>query len=172
MGVYGNVSGVGETLREFYENVGISHQTFVARTSQQNGVIKRWTRDHPIANVIDDPSRFVSTRKKLETVTMWCYFDAFLTLVEPKNFKQAMIEPSWIDAMHEEIHEFKRLEDESAGVLKNKARLVAQGFRQEEGIDFEESFASVAGTEAILNFLANVAHKNMKIYQMDVKMAF
>ncbi|GJV46998.1 retrovirus-related pol polyprotein from transposon TNT 1-94 [Tanacetum coccineum] len=116
--------------------------------------------DHPIANVIDDPSCSVSTRKQLETDAMWCYFDAFLTSVEPKNFKQAMSEPSWIDAMQEEIHEFERLKvwelvscldkvfliklkwiykvkkDEFGGVLKNKARLVAQGFRQEEGIDF------------------------------------
>ncbi|GKB61829.1 hypothetical protein Tco_0918015 [Tanacetum coccineum] len=70
----------------------------------------RWTKDHPIENVIDDPSRSVSTRKQLETNAMWCYFDAFLTFVEPKNFKQAMREPSWIDAMQEEIHEFERLE--------------------------------------------------------------
>nr|GEX50886.1 copia protein [Tanacetum cinerariifolium] len=62
--------------------------------------------------------------------------------------------------------------DESGGVLKNKAQLVAQGFRQEEGIDFEESFALVARIEAICIFIANVAHKNMTIYQMDVKMAF
>ncbi|GJX78845.1 hypothetical protein Tco_0326994 [Tanacetum coccineum] len=54
----------------------------------------RWTKDHPIANVIGDPSRSVSTRKQLKTDAMWCYFDAFLTLVEPKNFKQAMTEPS------------------------------------------------------------------------------
>ncbi|GJS75013.1 retrovirus-related pol polyprotein from transposon TNT 1-94 [Tanacetum coccineum] len=156
----------------------------------------RWTKDHPIANVIGDPSRSVSTRKQLETDAMWCYFDAFLTSVEPKNFKQAMTEPSWIDAMQEEIHEFERLEvwelvpcpdnvfliklkwiykvktDESGGVLKNKARLVAQGFRQEEGIDFEESFAPVARIEAIRIFVANAAHKNMTIYQMDVKTAF
>ncbi|GJW17206.1 retrovirus-related pol polyprotein from transposon TNT 1-94 [Tanacetum coccineum] len=95
--------------------------------------------------------------------------------LEPKNFKQAMIEPSWIDAMPEEIHEFQRLEvktDEFGGVLKNKARLVAQGFRQEEGINFEESFAPVARIEAIRIFVANVAHNNMTIYQMDVKMAF
>ncbi|GJW40969.1 integrase, catalytic region, zinc finger, CCHC-type containing protein [Tanacetum coccineum] len=72
--------------------------------------ISRWTKDHPIENVISDPSRSVSTRKQLETDVMWCYFDAFLTLVEPKNFKQAMTEPSWIDAMQEEIHEFERLE--------------------------------------------------------------
>ncbi|GJT05129.1 retrovirus-related pol polyprotein from transposon TNT 1-94 [Tanacetum coccineum] len=158
--------------------------------------IGRWTKDHPIANVIGDPSRSVSTRKQLHTDAMWCYFDAFLTLVEPKNFKQAMTEPSWIDAMQEEIHEFERLEvwelvscpdnvfliklkwiykvktDESGGVLKNKARLVAQGFRQEEGIDFEESFAPVARIEAIRIFVANAAHKNMTIYQMDVKTAF
>nr|GEY77323.1 hypothetical protein [Tanacetum cinerariifolium] len=117
----------------------------------------RWTKDHPIANVIGNPSRSVSTRKQLQTDDMWCSFDAFLTSVEPKNFKQAMIEPSWIDAMQEEIHKFKRLQvwelvtypdkvfliklkwiykvktDEFGGVLKNKARLVAQGFIQEEG---------------------------------------
>ncbi|GKE13760.1 retrovirus-related pol polyprotein from transposon TNT 1-94, partial [Tanacetum coccineum] len=156
----------------------------------------RWTKDHPIANVIGDPFRFVSTRKQLETDAMWCYFNAFLTLAEPKNLKQAMTEPSWINAMQEEIHEFERLEvwelvpypdnvfliklkwiykvktDKSGGVLKNKAQLVAQGFRQEEGIDFEESFAPVARIEVIHIFVANAAHKNMTIYQMDVKTAF
>ncbi|GKB61185.1 retrovirus-related pol polyprotein from transposon TNT 1-94 [Tanacetum coccineum] len=156
----------------------------------------RWTKDHPIENVIGDPSRSVSTRKQLQTDAMWCYFDAFLTSVKPKNFKQAMTEPSWIDAMQEEIHEFERLQvwelvpcpdkvmliklkwiykvktDEFGGVLKNKARLVAQGFRQEEGIDFEESFAPVARIEAIRIFVANAANKNMTIFQMDVKTAF
>ncbi|GJY97095.1 retrovirus-related pol polyprotein from transposon TNT 1-94 [Tanacetum coccineum] len=82
--------------------------------------------------------------------------------LEPKNFKQAMTEPSWIDAMQEEIHEFERLQ----------ARLVAQGFRQEEGIDFEESFAPVARIEAIRIFVANAANKNMTIFQMDVKTVF
>ncbi|GJW00108.1 hypothetical protein Tco_1555359 [Tanacetum coccineum] len=72
--------------------------------------IGRWTKDHPIANVIGDPSRSVLTRKQLHTDAMWCYFDAFLTSVEPNNFKQAMTEPSWINAMQEEIHEFERLE--------------------------------------------------------------
>ncbi|GJR31939.1 integrase, catalytic region, zinc finger, CCHC-type containing protein [Tanacetum coccineum] len=113
----------------------------------------RWTKDHSIENVIRDPSRSVSMQKQLETDAMWCYFDAILTSVKPKNFKQAMTEPSWIDAMQEEIHEFERLEVwelvpcldnvfliklkwiykvktyEFGGVLKNKARLVAQRFR-------------------------------------------
>ncbi|GKB95395.1 retrovirus-related pol polyprotein from transposon TNT 1-94 [Tanacetum coccineum] len=121
----------------------------------------RWTKNHHIANVIGDPSRFVSTRKQLETDAIWCYFDAFLTSVEPKNFKQAITEPSWIDAMQEEIHEFERLEvktDEFGGVLKNKARLIAQGFKQEEGINFEESFASVARIEAIRIFKRSMFH--------------
>ncbi|GJZ82753.1 retrovirus-related pol polyprotein from transposon TNT 1-94 [Tanacetum coccineum] len=107
-----------------------------------------------------------------------------------------MTELSWIDAMQEEIYEIERLEvwelvsypykvfliklkwiykvktNESGGVLKNKARLIAQGFRQEEGIDFEESFASISRIEAIRIFVANAAHKNMTIYQMDVKMDF
>ncbi|GJY03571.1 retrovirus-related pol polyprotein from transposon TNT 1-94 [Tanacetum coccineum] len=107
-----------------------------------------------------------------------------------------MTEPSWINVMQEEIYEFKILEvselvscpdkvfliklkwiykvktDEFGEVLKNKARLVAQGFRQEEGIDFEESFAPIARIEAIRIFVANVAYKNMTIYQIDVKMAF
>nr|GEX25455.1 ribonuclease H-like domain-containing protein [Tanacetum cinerariifolium] len=63
-------------------------------------------------------------------------------------------------------------QDESGGVLKNKARLVAQGFKQEEGINFEGSFAPVARIEAIRIFIANVVHKNKIIYQMDVKTAF
>ncbi|GJX20535.1 retrovirus-related pol polyprotein from transposon TNT 1-94 [Tanacetum coccineum] len=62
--------------------------------------------------------------------------------------------------------------DKYGDVLKNKARLVAQGYRQEEGIDFEESFALVARIEAIRIFIANAARKNMTIYQIDVKTTF
>nr|GEV29838.1 copia protein [Tanacetum cinerariifolium] len=62
--------------------------------------------------------------------------------------------------------------DEYGDVMKNKARLVAKGYRQEEGIDFEESFAPVAWIEAIRIFIANAASKNIIIYQMDVKTAF
>ncbi|GKB89369.1 retrovirus-related pol polyprotein from transposon TNT 1-94, partial [Tanacetum coccineum] len=81
--------------------------------------------------------------------------------------------PPSIDANKNNLQTFLKVKtDEFGGVLKNKARLVAQGFRQEEGIDFEESFASVVRIEAIHIFIANVAHKNMTIYQMDVKTAF
>ncbi|GJX07161.1 retrovirus-related pol polyprotein from transposon TNT 1-94 [Tanacetum coccineum] len=67
---------------------------------------------------------------------------------------------------------YKVKTDEFGGVLKNKARLVAQGFRKEEGINFEESFALVARIETIRIFVANVAYKNMTIYQIDVKTDF
>ncbi|GKA65838.1 retrovirus-related pol polyprotein from transposon TNT 1-94 [Tanacetum coccineum] len=115
---------------------------------------------------------------------------------EPKNVKTAIDEACWFEAMHKEIYEFDRLQvwelvpkpdcvmiialkwiykvklDEYGDVLKNKARLVANGYRQEEDINFEESFAPVARIEAIKIFIANVASKNMIIYQMDVKTAF
>ncbi|GJY00626.1 retrovirus-related pol polyprotein from transposon TNT 1-94, partial [Tanacetum coccineum] len=67
---------------------------------------------------------------------------------------------------------YKVKKNKLGGVLKNKARLVAKGYRQEEGIDFEESFAPIARIEAIRIFLANAANKNMTIYQIDVKTAF
>ncbi|GKD98819.1 retrovirus-related pol polyprotein from transposon TNT 1-94 [Tanacetum coccineum] len=132
-----------ESLHEYSTSHGSSLNVRPSYTPFEH--LGRWTKDHPIANVIGDPSRSVSTRKQLETDAMWCYFDAFLTSVKTVEF---------------------------SGVLKNKARLVTQGFRQEEGINFEESFASVVRIEAICIFVANATNKNMTIFQMDVKMAF
>nr|GFC41250.1 retrovirus-related Pol polyprotein from transposon TNT 1-94 [Tanacetum cinerariifolium] len=106
---------------------------------------------------------------------------------KPKTYKETLTQSCWIKAMQEELHEFERLKvwelvprpdqvmvitlkwiykvklDELGGILKNKARLVARGYRQEEGIDFEESFAPVARLEAIQIFLAYAAHKNMVV---------
>ncbi|GJU27096.1 retrovirus-related pol polyprotein from transposon TNT 1-94 [Tanacetum coccineum] len=89
--------------------------------------------------------------------------------IEPKNYKEALTQACWIEQKQEALHEIER---PGGGILKNKARLVARGYRQEEGIDFEESFAPVARLEAIRIFLAFAAHMNMVIYQMDVKTAF
>nr|GFA24503.1 hypothetical protein [Tanacetum cinerariifolium] len=124
----------------------------------------KWTKDHPLNNIIDQLSRAVSTRLQLHEQALFCYYDAFLTSVEPKTYKEALTQSCWIEAIQEELNEFERLE--------NKARLVARGYRQEEGIDFEESFALVARLEAICIFLAYATHKNMVVYQMDVKTAF
>ncbi|GJS84451.1 retrovirus-related pol polyprotein from transposon TNT 1-94 [Tanacetum coccineum] len=127
---------------------------------------------------------------------LWCFYNSVLSKVKSKNFKSVVTEDCWFQAIQDEIYEFDRLDvwelvlppdiamiialkwiykvklDEYGDVLKNKARLVAKGFHQEEGLDFEESFAPVARLEAIRIFIANTASKNMTVYQMDVKTAF
>ncbi|GJS55460.1 retrovirus-related pol polyprotein from transposon TNT 1-94 [Tanacetum coccineum] len=109
--------------------------------------ISKWTKDQPINSVIGDPSRPVSTRHQLQTEALSCY------------------------DYHLEVDIQVKL-DELGGVLKNKARLVAKGYHQEEGIDFEESFAPVARLEAIYIFIVFATHMNLIVYQMDVKTAF
>ncbi|GJT57455.1 putative ribonuclease H-like domain-containing protein [Tanacetum coccineum] len=115
---------------------------------------------------------------------------------EPKKVIHALKDPSWIEAMQEELLQFKLQEvwtlvdlpngkraigskwvfrnkkDERGIVIRNKARLVAQGYTQEEGIDYDEVFAPVARIEAIRLFLAYASFKDFVVYQMDVKSAF
>ncbi|GJY01746.1 retrovirus-related pol polyprotein from transposon TNT 1-94 [Tanacetum coccineum] len=134
---------------------------------------RKWSKDYPLDNIIGNPSRLVSTRKQLATDALWCLYNSVLSKVEPKNFKSAITKDCWFQAMQDEIHEFDDIKlDEYGDVLKNKARLVAKGYRQEEGINFEESFAPVARIKAIRIFIANATSKNMTIYQIDVKTAF
>ncbi|GJY18166.1 retrovirus-related pol polyprotein from transposon TNT 1-94, partial [Tanacetum coccineum] len=144
------------------------------QSTQPHEHLCKWTDSHPLDNIIGNPSRPVSTRKQLATDALWCFYNSVLSKVEPKNFKSAVAEDCWFQAMQDEIHEFDRLDiwELYGDVLKNNARLVAKGYRQEEGLDFEESFAPVARLEAIRIFLANGASKNMTVYQMDVKTAF
>ncbi|GKE22643.1 retrovirus-related pol polyprotein from transposon TNT 1-94 [Tanacetum coccineum] len=125
-----------------------------------------------------------------------CTFALIVSRTEPKNIKEAMVDSAWIEAMQEEIHQFERLDiwelvdrplckniinikwlwknkrDEENTVIHNKARLVAKGYGQQEGIDFEESFAPVARLEAVWLFVVYAAHKSFPVYQMDVKTAF
>ncbi|GJW42538.1 putative ribonuclease H-like domain-containing protein [Tanacetum coccineum] len=102
-----------------------------------------------------------------------CLFAYFLSQMEPKKLVQALQDPSWVEAMQNELLQFKLLKkDERGMVVKNKARLVAQGHSQEEGIDYDEVFAPVARIEAIRLFLAYASFKDFIVYQMDVKSAF
>ncbi|GKB33154.1 retrovirus-related pol polyprotein from transposon TNT 1-94 [Tanacetum coccineum] len=121
--------------------------------------LSKWTKDHLLQNIIGDPSRPVSTRLQLHKKAMFSYYDAFLTSVETKMYKDALTQSCLIEAMQEELNEFER-------ILKNKARLVARGYRQEEGIDFKEPFAPVARLEVVRIFLAFAAYMNMIIYQI------
>ncbi|XP_073138695.1 uncharacterized mitochondrial protein AtMg00820-like [Henckelia pumila] len=115
---------------------------------------------------------------------------------EPKKIEDALDDSCWIEAMQEELNQFTRNAvwdlvprpthqsvigtrwvfrnklNEEETVVRNKARLVAQGYRQEEGIDYDKTYAPVARLEAIRIFLAYASFKNFKVYQMDVKSAF
>ncbi|GJW30061.1 retrovirus-related pol polyprotein from transposon TNT 1-94 [Tanacetum coccineum] len=97
--------------------------TIVQTAAPYSEHVTKWTKDHPLDNIISELKRPVKL-------------------------------------------------DELGGILKNKARLVARGYHQEEGINFEESFALVARLDAIQIFLAYAAHMNMIVYQMDVKTTF
>nr|GFA36667.1 hypothetical protein [Tanacetum cinerariifolium] len=132
----------------------------------------RWTKDHPLDQVRGNLSRPVQTRRQLATDPKMCMFALTVSTAEPKNIKEAMTDSAWIEAMQEELHQFdkfqvwelvekpfgksiirlkwlwKNKKDEDQTVICNKARLVAKGYAQEEGIDFEESFAPVARLEA------------------------
>nr|GEX94646.1 hypothetical protein [Tanacetum cinerariifolium] len=133
----------------------------------------RWTKDHPLEQVIRNPSQSVRTRRQLES-----------------DGKMYMF------ALTEELHQFDRLDvwelvdiplcknvinikwlwknkrDEENTIIRNKSRLVAKGYAQKEGVDFEESFAPVARLEAVRLFIAYAAHKSFTVSQMDVKTTF
>ncbi|GJY93761.1 retrovirus-related pol polyprotein from transposon TNT 1-94 [Tanacetum coccineum] len=117
--------------------------------------LSKWTKDHSLQNIIGDPSRPVFIRLQLHEQSLFCYYDSFLTSVEPKTYIDALTQLCWIEAMQEELHEF---EHELGRILKNKARLVAREYRLEEGIDFKESFAPEARLEVVQIFLAFAAH--------------
>ncbi|GKD68915.1 putative ribonuclease H-like domain-containing protein [Tanacetum coccineum] len=170
-------------------------------------------KDHPVEQIIGDLNSAPQTRrmtKNLEEHGLFssvqqrtnhkdfqnCLFACFLSQEEPKKVIHALKDPSWIEAMQEELLQFKLQEvwtlvdlpnrkraigtkwvfrnkkDERGIVIKNKARLVAQGYTQEEGIDYDKVFALVAIIEAIRLFLAYALFKDFVVYQMDVKSAF
>nr|GFA13212.1 retrovirus-related Pol polyprotein from transposon TNT 1-94 [Tanacetum cinerariifolium] len=124
---------------------------------------------HPLEQVIGNPSQSVRTRRQLESNAEMCMFALTVSRTEPKNIKEAMADSAWIESMQEELHQFDRLDNT---VIRNKSRLVAKGYTQKEGVDFEESSAPVARLEAVRLFIAYAAHKSFTIYQMDVKTAF
>nr|GEV29202.1 hypothetical protein [Tanacetum cinerariifolium] len=129
----------------------------------------QWTKDHPLEQVIGEPSRLVLTRNQLRSDGDICMYALTMSTMELKNVKEAMRDPAWIESTQEELLQFKRLDNT---VIQNKTRLVVRRYRQEEGIYFEESFAPVARMEAIGIFLAYAAHKSFTVFQMDVKTAF
>ncbi|KAK2363075.1 hypothetical protein QL285_088089 [Trifolium repens] len=160
-------------------------------TPVNKGPSVRVQKNHPKELIIGSPESGVMTRSR-EVVSNAC----FVSKVEPKNVKEALTDEFWIEAMQEELNQFKRNEvwdlvprpegvniigtkwvyrnkfDESGVVTRNKARLVAQGYSQIEGVDFDETFAPVARLESIRLLLGVACILKFKLFQMDVKSAF
>ncbi|GJV47203.1 putative ribonuclease H-like domain-containing protein [Tanacetum coccineum] len=171
-------------------------------------------KDHPVEQIIRDLHSAPQTRRMTKNSEEHglmsliqkkrrtnhkdfqnCLFSCFLSQVEPKKVIQALIDPSWIEAMQDELLQFKlqkvwtlvdlpydkraigtkwvyrNKKDKRGIVVRNKARLVAQGYTQEKGIDYDEVFALVARIEAISLFLAYASFMNFFVYQMDVEKA-
>nr|GEY21675.1 retrovirus-related Pol polyprotein from transposon TNT 1-94 [Tanacetum cinerariifolium] len=154
------------------------------------------TKAHPLEQVIGDPSKPVTTQKRLQTDSKLCMYALTVSTFEPKNINETILDHRWIESMQDELHQSERLyvwelvprpggkniiavkwlyknkNDTENIIIRNKSCLVAKDYKQEEGIYFEESFALVARLEAVRMFVAYDAHKNFTIFQMDVKTAF
>nr|GEU40108.1 hypothetical protein [Tanacetum cinerariifolium] len=128
---------------------------------QQHRSIDIWTKNHPFEQVTGDPSKLVMTRKRLQTDAEVCMY-ALTELVECPVGRN-IIKVKWI---------LKNKTNVENTFIQKKSRLVAKGYGQEEGIDFEESFAPVTRLEAVRIFVAYAAYKNFPIFQMDVKTTF
>jgi hypothetical protein len=149
-------------------------------------------RDHPVNSILGDIHKGVSTRSR---VAHFCEHYSFVSSIEPYRVEDALRDPDWVLAMQEELNNFTRNEvwhlvprpnqnivgtkwvfcnkqDEHGVVIRIKAQLVAKGYSQVEGLDFDETYAPVARLESIRILLAYATYRGFKLYQMDVKSAF
>nr|GEX77822.1 Gag-Pol polyprotein [Tanacetum cinerariifolium] len=150
------VQDIGETSSRHVDSSNM--HTFYQRHPSEH----RWTKDHSLEQVIGNPSQSVRTRRQLESDGEMCMFALTVSRTEPKNIKEAMADSAWIESMQEELHQFDRLDvwelvdrplcknvinmkwlwknkrDEDNNVIRDKSHLVAKGYAQKEGVDFEE----------------------------------
>ncbi|KAK2409679.1 putative mitochondrial protein [Trifolium repens] len=181
-----------ETVDDNQEVEGSDKEQIPEPTIARKGPSVRVQKNHPLDLVIGNPDQGITTRRSNEVISNSC----FVSLIEPKNVKEAITDECWIEAMQEKLNQFKRSEvwhlvprpegfnvigtkwvfknksDENGIVTRNKARLVAQGYTQEEVLDFDETFAPVARLEAVRLLLGVACTLKFKLFQMDVKSAF
>jgi hypothetical protein len=147
-----------------------THSTSTQEPIDQPRIHHQVAKDHPIDQIMGDVSKGVPTRSR---VASFCQHYSFVSFHEPKHVDEAFIDPNWVISMQEELNNFTRnevwesverpknhnvigtkwvfrnKENEDGIAVKNKSRLVAQGYTQVEGLDFDETFAPVARLEAI-----------------------
>nr|GEW55232.1 retrovirus-related Pol polyprotein from transposon TNT 1-94 [Tanacetum cinerariifolium]GEW74483.1 retrovirus-related Pol polyprotein from transposon TNT 1-94 [Tanacetum cinerariifolium] len=150
------------------------------------------SKDHPLETVIGS----FNERTLRSQVQNQSNFFCFVSTIEPKNIKETIQDEIWTMAIQEELNQFKLNDvwslvsppknqtiigtkwviknklDENGVVSRNKARIVAQGYNQQERIDFDETYAPVARLESIRILLAYTCAHNFKLYQIDVKISF
>jgi hypothetical protein len=193
----GNPTGQGEDQNNNHEDDQVvSQETPLETRTHREKKIESTLRRRSISleNVVGSVHKGVSTRRQLSNFSS-CH--AFFSCVEPKKVYEALEDPDWLIAMHDELNNFERnkvwtlvqrpkdcrnvigtkwifknKQDANGIVIRNKKILVAQGFSQDEGIDFGETFAPVDRLESIRILLAYASHHNFKLQQMDVKSAF
>ena len=180
---------IPETVQEPEPDIEEAEQDNV-ETSK--GPSTRVKKNHPQDLIIGDLDQGIRTRRSNDIVSNSCFVSKF----EPKNVKEALTDEFWIEAMQEELNQFKRSEvwdlvprpddinvigtkwiyknksDKNGTVTRNKARLFAQGYTQVENLDFDETFAPVARLESIRLLLGVACILKFKLFQMDVKSAF
>ncbi|KAJ9553113.1 hypothetical protein OSB04_017158 [Centaurea solstitialis] len=132
---------------------------------------RKWTRSHSTTNIIGIPSAPLKTRSSKGNENAILAMQEELAEFE-RNRVWRLVERPWRKSIIDLRWIFRYKKDENDLIIRNKARLVAKGYRRQEGIDYDETFALVVRNEAIRIFLAYAAHKNMKVFQMDVKCAF
>ena len=147
----------------------------------------KYSRNHPLENIIDDVNDRVRTRSHFRNIAEQDHL-AFISQLGPKNLEEALSDNSWIEVMHDELHQFERNNawslvskrdnqstigtrwifwnklSEEGKIIKNKARLVAREYNQEFGLNFEESFAPVARLEAVKILLAFACSYKFKLF--------
>ncbi|GJT49877.1 retrovirus-related pol polyprotein from transposon TNT 1-94 [Tanacetum coccineum] len=202
------IAGINSNdLVRIEESIGAGHSSKEIGSSQDYILMPLWKDgslfDSSLKNASNDEPQPSSDAKKKDNEGV-CKESEIVdqekpknsTQEEPKKLIQALKDPSWIEAMQEELLQFKlqqvwtlmdlphgkrsigikcvyrNKKDERGILIRNKARLVAQGYTQEEGMDYDEVFAPVARIEAIRLFLAYASFKDFVVYQMDVKSAF
>jgi hypothetical protein len=185
-----NMEGNEESI---HQPVNDSSSSSTQDASSQLKIYNAITKDHPIDQIIGDINKGVQTRSRLAS---FCEHYSFVSCGEPTRIEETLDNPDWVNAMYEELNNFacnevwelvKRpsdhivigtkwvfwnKQDENGVIVRNKERLVTQGYTQVEGLDFDETFAPIARLEAIRILLAYATSHNVKLYQIDVKSVF
>ena len=168
-----------------------------SKTHEEKGPSSRNKLNHPPEVIVGNMNELTLRKSTVDKcVANFMSYSCYLSQVEPTKVEEALQDESWVETMHDELLQFQRNDvwtlvpkpegehiigtkwifrnktNEEGNVIHNKARFVAQGYSQMEGVDYDETFAPVARMESIRILLFRACHLKFKLYQMDVKTTF